>query len=217
MSSHPATRAEAKAQGSSFYYTGKPCKRGHLSPRFVASQNCVQCKTEYQATNPSYLAKKAENDRARKATPQYKSSWQRYCASLKGKATRAAYVARRKKEDPQFAIAASLRSRLARAISNGCKQGSAVSDLGMTLPEFKAYCETHPNWQPDWTWAGLGTVFQLDHIKPLGLFDLTDVQQLKQAVHYTNIQPLSVADHKVKTATDVQMIQARAQIQSLSL
>ena len=36
-------RAEAKALGLKFYNTGKPCKRGHLSDRYVRGAACVEC------------------------------------------------------------------------------------------------------------------------------------------------------------------------------
>ena len=29
----PKTRAEAKATGAKYYYTGEPCKHGHVAPR----------------------------------------------------------------------------------------------------------------------------------------------------------------------------------------
>lgn len=38
----PRTRAEAIATGSTKYFTGEPCKHGHLSPRYV-SAGCVEC------------------------------------------------------------------------------------------------------------------------------------------------------------------------------
>lgn len=28
------------------YSTGQPCKRGHMSPRFVSGRTCVQCQRE---------------------------------------------------------------------------------------------------------------------------------------------------------------------------
>ena len=37
------TRAEAKAQGLTHYYTGKPCNKGHDSKRYVSVNKCVQC------------------------------------------------------------------------------------------------------------------------------------------------------------------------------
>lgn len=39
-------KQEAKLLGKSTYYTGKPCKRGHLSPRRVSNNLCIQCAKE---------------------------------------------------------------------------------------------------------------------------------------------------------------------------
>ena len=34
---------EAKAQGLSRYFTGEPCKRGHIAERTVGARRCVEC------------------------------------------------------------------------------------------------------------------------------------------------------------------------------
>lgn len=36
-------RKQAKAEGSLRYYTGNPCKRGHISERWVFSGTCISC------------------------------------------------------------------------------------------------------------------------------------------------------------------------------
>ena len=46
----------------------------------------------------------------------------------------------------------------------------------------------------NWNLAG----WHIDHIRPLASFDLTDPVQLKQAAHYTNLQPLWAHDNYVK-------------------
>lgn len=38
----PKTRAEAKAVGASHYFTGEPCKHGHIAPRKTKGA-CVEC------------------------------------------------------------------------------------------------------------------------------------------------------------------------------
>lgn len=40
------TKSDAKAQGFTYYYTGKPCIRGHDSPRWVCDGHCVKCKDD---------------------------------------------------------------------------------------------------------------------------------------------------------------------------
>lgn len=48
---YPATRAEAKAQGAAYYFTGEPCKHGHTALRKTKG-SCVEClKIQWQADN----------------------------------------------------------------------------------------------------------------------------------------------------------------------
>ena len=37
------SRAEAIARGLNKFFTGKPCKRGHISEKYVDNYGCVQC------------------------------------------------------------------------------------------------------------------------------------------------------------------------------
>lgn len=52
------TRKEAKEKGLARYYTGKPCKHGHLSERTVPNKRCMACHRERQ--NKSYVKKPRE-------------------------------------------------------------------------------------------------------------------------------------------------------------
>lgn len=41
------SRGEAKSLGLKFYYTGKPCRRGHEeTPRYVTNYHCLACSKE---------------------------------------------------------------------------------------------------------------------------------------------------------------------------
>ena len=52
----PKTRAEAKATGAKFYFTGEPCKHGHIAPRKTKGA-CVEClKEEWQRGNETRAA-----------------------------------------------------------------------------------------------------------------------------------------------------------------
>ena len=39
----PSSRTEAKATGSTYYYTGKPCKYQHVAKRLTSSGECHDC------------------------------------------------------------------------------------------------------------------------------------------------------------------------------
>ena len=52
----PKTRAEAKAAGAKFYFTGELCKHGHIAPRKTKGA-CVEClKDEWQRGNETRTA-----------------------------------------------------------------------------------------------------------------------------------------------------------------
>lgn len=93
------------------------------------------------------------------------------------------------KTDVQFRLANNLRSYLGQAIKGNYKSGSAVRDLGCTIPELKFYLEGQFKDGMTWDNWSLGG-WHIDHKIPLTFFDLTDRDQLLKAVHYTNLQPL---------------------------
>ena len=99
--------------------------------------------------------------------------------------------------DPVFKLKVYLRIRLGQAIKKNFKTGSAVKDLGCTIEFFKQYIQN--KFYGNMTWDNWGKVWQLDHIEPLAGFDLTNRVQFLKAVHYTNLQPLTIEDHKKKT------------------
>lgn len=97
----PKTRADAKAQGAAYYFTGEPCKHGHIAPRKTKGA-CVEClkaewakgnetRAEYfraynrseagqEAKHRYYEANKADVVAKARATPNelknaYRKSW----------------------------------------------------------------------------------------------------------------------------------------------
>lgn len=47
ISSLPSSRKEAKAIGSRHYFTGVPCKKGHIEPRATGCGGCMACSREH--------------------------------------------------------------------------------------------------------------------------------------------------------------------------
>src|SRR3990167_2799018 len=100
--------------------------------------------------------------------------------------------------DVQFKLCQRLRTRLWLALKKNKKSGSAVRDLGCTVEELKFYIESQfqegMSWE-NWGRAGTEKKWNIDHKIPLAFFDLTDKEQFKQAVHYSNLQPLWAVDN----------------------
>lgn len=89
-----------------------------------------------------------------------------------------------------------LQARLA-AASPGGRAGHAVTDLGCTIPEFVDVIERQ--WSSGMAWENWGTHgWQLDHRRPLASYDLTNREQCKAALHFSNYQPLWAEDNRAK-------------------
>jgi len=97
----------------------------------------------------------------------------------------------------QANLSMTLRNRFNKAIDRNWKSGSAVRDLGCSIAEFKVYLESKFEDGMSWDNKGKGG-WHIDHIVPLSAFDLTDREQVKEACHYTNLQPLWEVDNLIK-------------------
>ena len=105
---------------------------------------------------------------------------------------RAIYVKGKYNTDPDYRLANVLRSRMVKALKNKQKSGSAVSDLGCSIPHFKLYIENQ--FEPGMSWDNYGE-WHLDHVLPLSSFDLTDRSQFLTACNWLNYQPMWAADN----------------------
>jgi len=174
-----------------------------LEDRFQKKNSvCRQCwNARHRTHSAKYLAKHRDElnarQRLRRTQPEIKAKERQYQVEHRVKTN--ARAIQRRKEDLDFRLAGNLRSRLRQALRNGSKKGSAVQDLGCTVSQFRGYLES--KFQPGMTWEnwGLGEDrWQIDHIKPLCDFDLQNREQLLQACHYTNLQPLWRRDNLAK-------------------
>lgn len=111
------------------------------------------------------------------------------------------YVRNRRSIDLEFRLKENLRTRLSKALTRNQKTGSSVADLGCSIEELKTHIES--KFAPGMTWENYGIKgWHIDHIKPLAKFDLKDEVQLKEACHYTNLQPLWWQDNLEKRHVD---------------
>ncbi|KKL27313.1 hypothetical protein LCGC14_2386400 [marine sediment metagenome] len=111
--------------------------------------------------------------------------------------SRAAWYRKKRREDINFRIAGSLRSRLraatrAQLAGGSPKKGSAIENLGCTMSELIVHLENQ--FQQGMSWENYGE-WHIDHVKPLSSFDLLREEQVKEVCHFANLQPLWSEDN----------------------
>ena len=93
-------RKEAKEKGMKKYFTGKPCKHGHISERRVSCGGCIQCDRLRQKTD-SYKESAKIKLKDRIKTDEYKITQEKYWGSTKGKEAQKRYRSSQKGKDVQ--------------------------------------------------------------------------------------------------------------------
>lgn len=113
------------------------------------------------------------------------------------------------RSDPTYLLECRVRNRCYEAIRNvkGRKTASTITMLGCTVGELRKHLEGLFYEGMTWDDYGYGPeTFQIDHIIPIRLFDLTKPEEQFRAFHYTNLQPLWWDDHQIKTRKDMKLI-----------
>lgn len=112
------SRMEARQRGLSRYFTGEPCKHGHVSERSASSANCIACQREH-AISPKGRA----TAKRLRSSPEYRE---------RGRAAAARYHAAnrdecvRKMVDRNRAYYAKHRERLVEAAGNYQRENAAA-------------------------------------------------------------------------------------------
>lgn len=108
------------------------------------------------------------------------------------------YVRERITKDPVFKIRINLRHRI-RSKVKAMKPGKSGSCnlVGCDLETLRQHLES--KFRNGMSWLNYGTVWVVDHIRPLSSFNLLDLEERKMASHYTNLQPLGVAENLSKS------------------
>lgn len=215
------SRKEAIASGAAYYFTGKPCKHGHISKRNV-HRACISCvATNGRANGASYYKRNADaineklraayaNDPAvvaaeRKRKLKYNSANREKINARareyrkenpgKGRERRREYKANKRKSDPVFLLAARMQAAIGRAIRVGgyTKRARTYEYLGCTYEEFKLHIERQ--FTNGMHWENRDK-WHIDHIIPQSTAKTED--ELLALQHYTNLRPLWADANKAK-------------------
>lgn len=97
--------------------------------------------------------------------------------------------------DPNYKIRQRIHSDMWKITRGVLKGGWLMRLIGCTLDELSTHIEAQ--FQEGMTFDNLGE-WEVDHIKQLSTFDLTQPEQVAQACHWTNLQPLWRQDNRGK-------------------
>lgn len=96
---------------------------------------------------------------------------------------------------PENRLASNLRSRISNVLQGRTKSASTLRLLGCSWEHFKAWLEF---WmQPGMTWENYGQ-WEVDHKIPCDNFDLAKDDQQRECFNYRNLQPLWMAENRIK-------------------
>lgn len=205
-------RAEASKKGLKFYFTGKPCKRGHVSERYVANGRCMACAAEHYLENKDYVKARAAKYyvKNKEALAASQAKWQKENPEAV-KASKAKYSAKNKeiikarkakwqKENPDAVKATNakwqkenpmymfVRKSLRRVQSNW-KGGRRKSEkiLGYTYEALQAHIEKQflkgMSWENRAEW-------HIDHIIPVSEHLKNGVEDPKVINCLSNLRPI---------------------------
>lgn len=171
--------ARARETGEKHYWTGSPCRHGHIAMRYTVDQSCVECKrlaTEARKQRAKCDPELAEAMRGwhRKAKAKARSTVdgkrahyeanKRYTEGNRDKVS--SYYRKRRRDDPVFNMACWMRSTLHKVLgrANRRKDARCVEMLGYDRDQLKAHIEAQflkgMGWHNRAEW-------EIDHIIPV--------------------------------------------------
>ena len=154
----------------------KPLNEFYIKKGGYSASKCKSCitsdiKLKYN-TDENYRLKVRESQKNNPIRSEYNTKYHRD----------------RYNSDPIFRLTKNVRTRMTQFISSGKKLGSTVELLGCSGEDLKRHLEN--NFKSGMTWENYGSVWEMDHVKPIASFDLTKKEEQHKCFSYTNIQPL---------------------------
>lgn len=173
--------AASRAKALSYYYKNRDkCMSRH---RKYVSANREQLRNysrEYEAKN-----KEARNAKCRQ-----------YDKTNRAKITQK--HVNRYRINPSVRIRHCLRNRISKALSGVNKSKTTMQLLGCSIEDFWIYLES--KFESGMSRENYGKIWEVDHIMPIAIFDLSKPDHQRRCFHFSNLQPLFVKDNRIKKA-----------------
>lgn len=181
------SRVEAKELGLTRYFEGTECKRGHISERSAANNQCMGCCEDKRKTE-SYRRGKSEYYKKNKdwlMTNNVRRQRERYS------------------ENPNYKCSVAARNMLKRILKStgNQKNNKSVKILGYSPHELRSHIELL--WLDGMSWENYGE-WHIDHIKPVSLMISEGVSDPSIINALSNLQPLWAEDNFKKRDSFVQ-------------
>ena len=148
-------------------------------------KRCSKCKTKSSKSNFFKDITKIDGYRpdCKYCTKQYR---------YENRKKRNIYLKNRRKMDLYFKLICNTRQRIHRAPKGKSKSSSTRHILGMDIDLYRKWIEFQ--FTPEMNWENI----EIDHVKPICMFDVTKDEELKEAFNWKNTQPLLKQDHQQK-------------------
>lgn len=203
------SRADAIAAGLKQYFTGKPCKRGHIDVRRVANHACLTCHRENQRrllnADPEFRLRQREASARWKKKPHARELIRKYDRNkkrdpIKERVRLRDYHRKLRASSVQYRIKQNFSSRIAFHINKGGRSTSWLLETrcGYTVAELMQHLERQ--FLPGMTWENYGrSGWHVDHIVPVDDFDLTNPAEFSACWSLGNLRPTWGKDNVTKS------------------
>ncbi len=164
------TLEAARLAGLAWYFTGKPCRRGHLAQRYTANATCDRCRYENAVRNAAASGVRAKERRERdlQASLAKEAAYRAANRDKESAKAKRWYDANRdraleiskswKKRCGKPFAAAYGAQRRARKIAGGSYTAADVAEIGKLQ-----------RWKCHWCFVPVKSRYHVDHIIPLAL------------------------------------------------
>lgn len=191
------SRKEAEERGLDRFFTGVPCRNGHIAERYISSMVCVQCKKENhrkaRERNPERYKelKRVEYQRNREYYREF---------DKKQRDLRRDEINKRRREryhtDPSFKVARISRSLLHRTLDyiSKNKEEGTFEILGYEPKDLQEHLERL--WLDGMAWDNYGE-WHIDHVYPISRYYANGVDDPAIINGLDNLAPMW-AEHNLE-------------------
>ena len=139
--------------------------------------HCKICRNNFVNENLVKIKKNHSNNRDKK-----KEYYLKKCDKISIRHNE--YVKNRLKTDVNFRLIHNTRQRIPHALNNNLKSSSNRDILGKDIDLYRKWIE----WQmtPEMNWSNT----EIDHVKPICMFDVSKDEVLRETFNWKNTQPL---------------------------